>query len=210
MLRCVLGGCQTLRAEGFDTLVVAVHGTTAVVDERQSAALVHEYDHRGVDVACLGEGSVDAHRSLRRDLDDLAPGDIARHVEVVDRHVEEDASRHTDVRGRRRFGIPARDAKDVHVSDRTRGDGLVHRPVPGVEAAVEPDHEQDTGALDRVQRPVDLSEVVGNRLLAEDRLACVGRGLDQVDMGVGARADGDRVDVARRNQLHCVLGRGHP
>ena len=70
-----------------------------------------------------------------------------------------------------------------------------------VEAPVEADLEQDACTLDRLERPVDLGEIQRDRLLAQDRLAGGRRGDDLLDVGVGARADRDRVDVGRLVQL---------
>ena len=70
----------------------------------------------------------------------------------------------------------------------------------GVEAAVEADHEGHARGLDGRDGPVDLGQVEAHRLLAQDRLAG-GRGAhDEVDVGVGARADRDGVDVAAGQQ----------
>ncbi len=98
---------------------------------------------------------------------------------------------------------------------------VTDRLVPGVETAIEADHEGDAGARHRLEGLVHQREVKAHRLLAEDRLARLGRLDDQGDMGVGARADGDGVDVlggeefldrrhARAGGLrHCVGRLGH-
>ena len=49
--------------------------------------------------------------------------------------------------------------------------------------------------LDDVEAGADALDVEVDRLLAEDRLAGAGGALDEVGVGVGRRADGDRVDV---------------
>ncbi len=98
-------------------------------------------------------------------------------------------------------GIAAGDAHEVDVADAARGDRVVDGLVRRVEAPVEADLEQDARPLDRLERPVDLGELERDRLLAEDRLARGRRRDDLVDVGVGARADRDRVDLVRRVQL---------
>ena len=115
-----------------------------------------ERDDRRVDVADLGELRRDANGPVRDDLHDLAPGHEARHVEVVDRHVEEDSAGDAGVVERRRLRVAARDPQDVYVTDRSGGDSVANGAVRGVEATVEPDHEQDAGTLDGRERPVDL------------------------------------------------------
>ena len=52
-------------------------------------------------------------------------------------------------------------------------------------------------ALDGPNGAVDLFEVQRHRLLQEDRLAGLGRGHDEVHVGVGARADRHRIGIAR-------------
>ena len=102
---------------------------------------------------------------------------------------------------RRRCRVAAGDAHELRLAElapRHRGG---HRRVGGVEAAVEADLERHAGGGDRGQRAVDLGEVQRHRLLAEDRLAGLGGGHDQVGVGVGRRADRDRVDVGRAEQL---------
>ena len=81
------------------------------------------------------------------------------------------------------------------------GDRGGDRRVGGVEAAVEADLERHAGRVDGGQRAVDLGEVERHRLLAEDRLAGLRGRDDQVGVGVGRRADRDRVDVGRAEQL---------
>jgi hypothetical protein len=86
----VLRRRHAVGAEHLDALVEAVDRLARVVDRRQAPVLVHERDERRVDVAGVGEARVDVDGAAGEDLHDLRPGDVARHVEVVDRHVEED------------------------------------------------------------------------------------------------------------------------
>ena len=104
----VLGLEHALLAEGFDPLVVAVTAAAAVVDVDQSAGGGPHDDHRGVDIAHFLDGRVDQVAAHGLNLDDVA-GQIARHVEVVDRHVAEQPAGALDVLGRRRGGVAAGD-----------------------------------------------------------------------------------------------------
>ena len=196
------------RAEHLDALVVAVDGLARVVDRRQAPVLVLEQDHRRVDVVRLAELGVHPYRAARVHLDDLALRDEARHVEVVDGHVEEDPARRAHVLDRRRRGIARGDADDLHLADLALGHGARHRGVRGVEAPVEADLERHAGGLDGGERAVHLGQVERDGLLAEDRLARLGGRDDQVRVRVGGRADGDGVHVRRGQQL-LDAGRGH-
>ena len=195
---------DALRPERLDPLVVPVGRLPAVVDHRQAAVVVAQRDDDRVEVAGGTDGRVDPNRALRVHLDDLAAGDVAGHVEVVHGHVEEDPAGHLDVADRRRGGVAAGDPHEVDRADHATGDGVAHRAVGRIEPAVEPDLQPGAGGGDGGEGPVDLGQVEGDRLLAEDRLAGAGGGDEQVDMGVGARADRDRVELGRAEQF---LGR---
>ena len=66
-----------------------------------------------------------------------------------------------------------------------------------IEAAVEADHQLYTGLPDHLQAIPDAGKRQVDRLLAEDCLARAREALDQVCMGVGRRADDDRIDILR-------------
>ena len=206
----VLGGGQAARAEHLDALVVAVHRLAAVVDHGETAALVGERHDGGVHIVRLRVRLLHAQRAAREDLRDLAAGDEAGHVEVVDRHVEEDPAGDEHVRERRWLGVAARDPHQVRLADGAGGHGSAHRRVRRVEAAVEADLERHAGVLDGAERAIHLVEVERHRLLAEDGLARLGRGEQQRRVGVGARADRDGVDVGRGEQLLGCRERAHP
>lgn len=191
----VLGGRQALRSEGLHPLVVAVDGAARVVDRGDAAVLVLKNDQRRVDVAGLADGRVDADRPSRVHLDDLASRDVPRHVEVVDRHVEEDPARHLDVRDGRRGGVATGDAHHFHVFDHATPNRVAHRLVGAVETTIEADLQRDTGRFDGLRCLIDQRRIHRDRLLAEDRLSSRGRGDHQRNMGVGAGPDRHRIDV---------------
>src|SRR5918999_915976 len=97
------------RPERLDPLVVAVRRAAAVVDRRNAAVLVLEHHERRVHVPGVAVRGLDPHRAARVHLHDLAARHVARHVEVVDRHVEEEAAGDAHVLERRRKRVPARD-----------------------------------------------------------------------------------------------------
>ena len=65
---------------------------------------------------------------------------------------------------------------------------------PGVEPAVEAHLQDHARILGCGKGPVGVGEGEGHRLLAEDRLAGLGCGDDEVGMRIGGRGDHDRVD----------------
>ena len=185
-------------AEGLDPLVVAVDGTTADVDRGEAAVLVGENDDGGIDITGLPDRGINPNAAEGVDRLDLATGHIAGHVEVVDRHVVEDAARDLDVGDRRRGRITAGDVDDLDITVRTIGNGIGNRLVGRIEPAIEADVQWNAGSLDRCERPVDFSDVEADRLFAEDRPTGFGRRDHDVDVGVGGGADRDRVGVDRQ------------
>ena len=124
---------------------------------------------------------------------------------------------------RRRRRVAARDAHEVDVADRARGDRVANRLVRRVEAPVEADLEEDAGTPRRPRAPRSTSlEVERDRLLAEDRLAGRRRRDDQRRRGCRCscrsrphrrRADsyqllggrrGLDAELARRRVARCV------
>ena len=81
------------RAADLDALVVAEHRAARVRDLRDAAASGAQRHRRRVDVARGADRGVDQAAAVRRDLDRLLAEQPACHVEVVDRHVAEHASR---------------------------------------------------------------------------------------------------------------------
>ena len=140
---------------------------------------------------------IDQRRPHGADRDQLLaehkPGD----VEIVDHHVAEEAARPGDIGKGRGPGIARGDRNDFERADRPLGDALAQRGEIGVEAAVEADHQRRAGLSDHFEAGADAIDVEVDRLLAEDRLAGAGGALDEIGVGVGRRADGDRVDVLR-------------
>lgn len=76
----------------------------------------------------------------------------------------------------------------------------------GIEASVEPDHERDGVPGQHLDALVEAAEIEVDRLLAEDRLAGLGGGGDQLEMGVGRRADQHRVEVVTGKRLPRIGG----
>lgn len=89
--------------------------------------------------------------------------------------------------------VPARDAREVRLTYLPFRDRLLHGSMRRIEPAVEPDHEGHSRLLDSNERAVDFGKIQTHRLFAEDGLACARGTLNEVDMGIGARAHRDCV-----------------
>ena len=107
----IAGAQHPLGAVNLDALVVAIGGAARIRDLGDPARS-GLHDHRGgVDIAGLADRLVDEGGAEREDLDRLFGQEEARHVEIMDHHVAEEAARALDVIDRRRRGI-ARDHRD--------------------------------------------------------------------------------------------------
>ena len=185
-------------AEGFDPLVVAIDSTTADVDRGEAAVRVGENDDGSIDITGLPDRGINPNAAEGVDRLDLATGHIASHVEIVDRHVVEDAARDLDVGDRRRGRITAGDIDDLDITDRAIGDGIRNRLVGRIEPAIKADVQRHAGSLDRSKRTVDFGDIEADRLFAKDRPTSFGRRDHDLDVGVGGGADRNCVGVDRQ------------
>ena len=92
-------------------------------------------------------------------------------------------------------GIAADDVHHAGHADFAGGHGLTHAGEVGIEAAIEADLQLHAGGFHGGEGAVDLIEIVGNGLFAEDVLAGLGGFDDQIGVGVGGRADQHRLDL---------------
>ena len=132
----------------------------------------------------------------------------ARQVEVVDHHVAEQAARHPYVGqwGRRR--VAAGDDYLVQGADLAGGHPFAHAAVGGVVAAVEADLDWYAAVAHLLPARCHPLQTEVDRLLAENRLAGLRGGDDQVDVGVGGGGDQHRVDAGGERRVHAVRHRG--
>ena len=79
-------------------------------------------DDGGVDVAGLADGGIDERRAEGGDGDRLLAEHEARHVEIVDHHVAEQAAGARDIGDRRRRGIARGDLHQFDRADRALAD----------------------------------------------------------------------------------------
>ena len=200
----VLG--TALGAEYLDALIVTVDCLAAVVDHADGAVCELEGDESGVYVAGLTDARIDQNGTDRIDLSDLAARQEARHVEVVDHHIIEDAAGNLDIGYRRRLRVAGGDLDDIDLADLAAADHVVNGAVVVVEAAAEADLELDACFLRRVDGSVHLGQIIVDRLLAEDVLASVSSLDDVLGMGVGRGADEHCFDLGIVQDVICVLG----
>ncbi len=190
--RAVLGAQHAAGAERLDALVVAIDGASAVGDLGNGARLGAQHDGRGVDVAGFADRRVDQAARGGIDLDRLLAEQPARQVEIMDHHVAEQAARDLDVGHRRWAGVAAGDGEQLELADGAGDELLAQGAEARVEAAVEADQQRHARLLGDLEAGIDAGEAEVDRLLAEDRLAGLGRPLDQVGVGVGRAGDGQR------------------
>jgi hypothetical protein len=129
------GGDAVLHAVQFQADVVAPGIVPGVGDDRDRAVVEGEDGRGGVDVARLGDVLGAAVAAGGVHLDDLAAGDPADGVEVVDRAVAEDAAGDGDVRRRRRGRVQRGRAHGVQFPELAADHGGARGHASGVEAA---------------------------------------------------------------------------
>src|SRR5208282_1326052 len=134
-------------------------------------------------------------RAGRIYLDDFAARLETRHVEIVDHHVQEDSARYGHVGRRGGSGVAGGDLDELRRPDGARLHEIADLAEIVVETAVESDLKQDARLLDGVEGGMDLRDGQVDGLLAEDVLAGLGRLHYQIRMGIGRRANQDRLNV---------------
>ena len=171
---------HALAAQQLDPLVVAVDRGARAVDVAHLPVRAAQDDHGRVDLVQLGaQFRVDQRAGDGEDLLRLVVQHVARQVEVVDGHVAQQAAGRLEVGPRRNFRIARGDDHLVQVADLAGLHGRPRGAVAGIEAAVEADLDRHVVVRDGCGAAVDPVDVDVDRLLAKDRLAGPGRGLDQ-------------------------------
>ncbi len=201
--RPVVSGRQHApRPADFDALVVAEGRAPGVDDLRDAPARGAQRDRGRVDVARLADRGIDEAAAVRRDLRRFFAEQPARHVEIVDRHVAEHPAGALDVGDRRRCRVAAHDEDGFDVADLAVVDSLTDAAERRVIAAVEPDRQQNAGAIRGRDALACAADVEIDRFFAEHRLAGRGASLDQRGVRVGRARDQERVDagVAERGR----------
>ncbi len=157
---------------------------------------------RGVDVAGRGDGRIDQAGGPGEELGRVLVQQPARHVEVVDGEVAEEAAAGRDEGRRRRRGVVADQVQRFQRADLAGRQPRLQRAVVRIEALVEGDVERLRRPLQRDSVGAQPRQVEVERLLAEHRLA--GRQRRQHEVEVGAGGGGDQHRRDRRIGEHAV------
>ena len=124
----------------------------------------------------------------------------------MDHHIIEDTAGNLDIGYRRRLRIAGGDLDDVDLADLAVTNHVVNCAVVVVEAAAEANLQLNAGFLGCVDGSVNLLQIIIDRLLAEDVLACVSSLDDVLGMGVGRGANQNCIDLGIVQNVVCVLG----
>jgi hypothetical protein len=139
--------------------------------------LAVQQDHRAVHFRqFLAQGRIDQSAGHRGDFDWLLVEHEPRQIEIVNRHVAQEAARLGQVSARRRLRIARRDDDLVQRSDFARADRIARGLVARVEPPVEADLHGGFRPRDPFAAEGDTREVEVDRLLAERSLPKCGRG----------------------------------
>ena len=102
----------------------------------------------------------------------VAVREEARHIKIVNRHIEENAARHFNICGIRRFGVAGRDFQNMRLADFARIVCLADSGEIVVKAAVEADLEFHLGMLcERICYRLNFCDRMVNGLFTEYVLA---------------------------------------
>src|SRR5260221_7073208 len=94
--KVILGARRSFAAKDFNPLVVAIDGFTAVIYGANRTALELQRDQGGIYIPGCANGRINQHPTSGIDFVNLAEQE-ARHVKIMDGHVEEDATRHLHI-----------------------------------------------------------------------------------------------------------------
>ena len=193
-------------AEYLNALVVTVNCLAAVVDHADRAVCELEGNERGINVAGLTDARIDQNGTNCIYLGNFAACEEAGHIEVVDHHIVEDTAGNLNIGYRRRLRIAGGNLDDVDLADLAVTNHVVNCAVVVVEAAAETDLQLNAGFPGCVDGSVNLLQIIIDRLLAEDVLACVSSLDDVLGMGVGRGANQNCIDLGIVQNVVCVLG----
>ena len=194
-----------MTTKNLHPLIVSIRRTTAVIDGADRPICEAEHDDDGVQVTNLSNCWIYHHAAGCEQLYDLAPHEIAGHVEVVDGHIKEDTTGDLEVLQRRGRRVTADNMQQLGFTDHTILHELLCPPKVTVETPVEAHHQPDTCVRHCLQRGVNTVKIQVDGLLAEDILARLCSGLDQICMGIGTRAHHHRLDLWVRDNPHSIL-----
>src|SRR5258708_7259230 len=106
--KVILSARRSFAAKDFNPLVVAIDGFTTVINGANRTTLELQRDQGSINIPGCANGWVNHHATSSIDFVNIAQQE-ARHVKILDGHVEEDAARHLHILNRRRGRVAADD-----------------------------------------------------------------------------------------------------
>ncbi len=197
---------SALLAEDFDSLVIAVRSLAAVVDDTDGAVRELQGDDRSVDIVVLRIAGIGQDCAGRGNFRDIAAGQIADHIKVVNHHVCEDTAGNSDIGHGRTCGIAGADLDDIGLAELAGSNYVTDCLVASVKTADETDLQLDAGLLDLGQSLFDLGDFCIDRLLAEDVLAGLCCTDHELCMSVCGGADKDCIHIVSGEDILRILG----
>ncbi len=183
-LALVAGRDQSIAEQHFNALVIAIHGLAAVIDAAEHATGKFKVDDAGIQIADLVQGWVEQHISHHLQLCDFA-AQVARHVKIVDGHIQEDTAGCAQILHGRESRIAAGDTQQAGVSHLAGGDHLAHLLEIFIEAPVESNLQLDACLRNGRQRVINFIQIEREWFFAEDLLSRQGGVFDDAVMRGG-------------------------
>ncbi len=183
----------------LDALVIAIGRAPRVRDLRDLARRSLEHHRGGVDITRRSDRGIDQARADRVDLDRLLAKQKPRHVEIVNHHVPVESAGTFDKACMGRLRVARDDRHRLDVPNLASRHAASQCTEARIETTIESDHQPTVRTTHHIETGADSRRAEIDRLFAEYGLAGAHRALDQIRMGIGRRADDDRVYVRRRD-----------
>src|SRR5713226_4450751 len=151
----VLAADSPRTTKQLHTLVIAIDSMAAVADCANDAVHKSQHDNCIVCIADRGDVRVAYSAGLGKDLLYFISNQETGHIEVMDRHVEEDAAGDSNILNRWRGRVTADDMNEQRLADLSLFHGLSHAAKIGVKAPVEADLQLDTSPFHSIQSPIN-------------------------------------------------------
>src|SRR5215471_7421525 len=128
---------------------------TAVADRADHAVAKLQHHNRGVHITHRTNGRIVHHVRQDKELLHFAADQKTGHIEVMDRHVKEDAARYANIINWWRIGIAADDMEQMWAANLSLFHSLPYTSIISIKAPVKADLQFDTSPFDSLQRAVD-------------------------------------------------------
>src|SRR5207248_352749 len=93
--------------------IITIDGLTAVIDRTNDAVGKLQQDNRGIYIARCANGRVNHNASCSENLFHFTPNQITGHIEVMNRHIKENATGDPDIFNRWWTGVTTDNMKQV-------------------------------------------------------------------------------------------------